>query len=92
MIDFNALGEDLLTLLQRHHLVPDNVGVDIILDPATFDRMGGDHPHLIDGRTLIVTVTVDDIQAAIQVRRRYEIPPEAILTPVVSCPNSPSSG
>ncbi len=74
VIDFNAIGEDILHVLTTHDIPVALFNVTVTMSPEEFDQVLGDYPHLIEGQTVIVNITVSNIQGSIQIRKRYTFP------------------
>jgi hypothetical protein len=80
-LDFEAIARDVLLALQSHQLQPDNFGVSITLPRVAFDTLFEQHPNLVNGRMVGINVTVNGIQASVQVLRRREIAPDMVMHP-----------
>jgi hypothetical protein len=81
MIDFNTIGEDILHVLTIHNIPVALFNVTVTMSPEEFDQVLGDYPDLIEGQTVIVNVTMNNIQGSIQIRKRYTFPPELVIHP-----------
>ncbi|MCG8348611.1 MAG: hypothetical protein MI924_12640 [Chloroflexales bacterium] len=80
-IDFDAIGRDVLAVLARHGLEPDSFDVGIVLPGATFDQLLGNHPQLINGRMVGITIHINGLPASVQVIRRRDMHPDMVMQP-----------
>ena len=81
MIDLETIGADVLAVLERHALPSDNFGLSVTLSATMFDELFGDHPKLVNGRTVIVNITVNGVQGSVQILKRHTFPPELVTHP-----------
>ncbi len=81
IVDFQALGQDILQVIEQHGLQVDNFGLSITLATARFDALFAQHPRLISGRMVEEGISVNGLQASIQILRRLEVRPDMIMRP-----------
>ena len=81
VVDFRALGQDILQVIEQHGLQVDNFGLSLTLASARFDALFAKDPRLISGRMIEEGVTVNGLQASIQILRRLEVRPDMIMRP-----------